>query len=71
MPIDVNGYTVADEMLREEATRLAHEYPWKAAPQTAQKAIGPFSAVEMVCSWERSIRISACRCGRGFRMPRR
>ena len=25
----------------------------------------------MVCSWESSIRISACRCGRGFQMPRR
>jgi formylglycine-generating enzyme required for sulfatase activity len=46
MPIDVNGYTVADEMLREEATRLAHEYPWRAAPQSTQKAIELFSAAE-------------------------
>ena len=46
MPINVNGYTVSDEMLREEATRLAHEYPWKTAPQTPQKAIELFSAAE-------------------------
>jgi hypothetical protein len=46
MPINVNGFIVSDEMLREEATRLAHEYPWKSAPQSTQKAIELFSAAE-------------------------
>ena len=46
MPINVNGFVVPDDEVRQEALRLANQYPWKAAPASRHKSLELFNTAE-------------------------